>query len=207
MAKYPCEFDKLGLSYLEYYAQHEAFHPGVDLNLGAGDADLGNPVVAPIDLEIEYIAPIGQSNGGFGNFIIAYSTAYGVWMRFAHLNTVNVKLHDRVKMGQQIGTVGKTGTTSAHLHWEIFNEMCYDLQGSKYLFYPKGKSKQWVSEHYLDPLKFITDINEGEQWEKECEQRVKELGLLKDVEGFVANMTPHKVMQLTLNLYDLLTKK
>jgi len=48
----------------------------------------------------------------------------GAWHYYAHLNKfARVRLYDRVKEGQVIGYVGKTGnakTTPAHLHYGVY---------------------------------------------------------------------------------------
>lgn len=210
-AIYPVKFDlpHTGLKWLEWYDKHKVFHCGYDLNSGYGNADLGNPVVAPVKLKIEYVSPepsaFNSQNGGFGWFVIGYSEAYAVWMRFAHLNSVNVKAGDIVTLGGKIATVGNSGTTYSHLHFEVFNLKCHEIQikHKRYMaYYPTNKPKAWVMDHYLSPLDFIDSIKQGEGWEKEAEKRVEELGLLKDVNGFVSDMSPHKVLQLACNLYD-----
>ena len=48
----------------------------------------------------------------------------GAWHYYAHLNKfASVRLYERVKEGQVIGYVGKTGnakTTPAHLHYGVY---------------------------------------------------------------------------------------
>jgi murein DD-endopeptidase MepM/ murein hydrolase activator NlpD len=89
-------------------------HEGIDLT-----APVGTPVYAPGDgvvVRIEY----NRSRRGYGNLIVIDHEVNGVSSRYAHLSTINVKKGERVKRGQQIGTVGNTGlSTSPHLHYEI----------------------------------------------------------------------------------------
>ena len=210
IAKYPCEFDipHRGYDWLDWTLE-KAYHPTVDLNKGVGNQDLGNPVVASFKSVIHYIAPIGKNNGGFGNFIVIYSAAYGVFMRLAHLQTVLVKQGDKLELGQKIATVGSTGNSDyAHLHPEMWDKKLNDIiEPKKYLFYPVGKSKQWVQDHYIHPLRFIDDLNSADNWQKKAEEEVTKLGLLKDVKGYVADPTAHKQIQLGLNIYnDLLAR-
>ncbi|WP_408633795.1 M23 family metallopeptidase [Neisseria chenwenguii] len=47
----------------------------------------------------------------------------GAWHYYAHLSSRRVKLYERVKAGQVIGEVGKTGNaknTPAHLHYGVY---------------------------------------------------------------------------------------
>lgn len=46
-----------------------AFHPGVDINDGYGNDDLGNPVKVPCDGEVVYV---GKKENGWGNHVWIY---------------------------------------------------------------------------------------------------------------------------------------
>lgn len=85
---------------------------------------------------VDYVAPIGTpvySTGagvvktvrfspGFGN-LIEVNHGNGVVTRYAHLNSFNTKVGDKVIRGQCIGYVGMTGTvTGPHLHYEILRD-------------------------------------------------------------------------------------
>ena len=58
-------------------------------------------------------------NGNYGNYILiqhenGYETAY------AHLNSIDVKVGEKVQQSDKIGTVGSTGrSTGYHLHYEV----------------------------------------------------------------------------------------
>lgn len=164
---YPIDFDlpHAGLKYLEWYDKHKVWHPGQDLNKGTGNADLGLPIKCPVSGEVEYVSPeptaLNGQNGGFGNFIVIYHPAYGVWTRYAHMNKVSVKQNDKVKEGDLLGEVGKTGTKSAHLHWEGWNSSMYEIQKNhwrRFCYYPSGQSKQYVTTHYFDPLAWVESL-------------------------------------------------
>lgn len=76
---------------------------------------LGDKVVAAASGRVVYA---GNALPGYGNLIIVkhnddYLTAY------AHNQSVLVKEQQEVKAGQQIGTMGNTGTSSVRLHFEI----------------------------------------------------------------------------------------
>jgi len=86
-------------------------HDGIDIS-----APEGTPIKAVYDGKVIYS---GDELKGYGNLIIIkhdkdYATVY------AHNKVNYVKEGDRVKKGQVIGEVGKTGNaTSPHLHFEI----------------------------------------------------------------------------------------
>jgi murein DD-endopeptidase MepM/ murein hydrolase activator NlpD len=86
-----------------------AFHSGIDLG-----APKGTPVLATKDGVVDFA---GRS-GGYGNLIELSHDSFGT--RYAHLDQIFVKNGQRVKKGQQIGTVGSTGrSTGPHLHFEV----------------------------------------------------------------------------------------
>lgn len=87
------------------------FHNGIDIcgPIGIGIYATGDGVVARVD----------KSKKGYGNNIII-DHGYGYRTRYAHLNSINVKKGDKVKRGQEIGTMGNTGkSTAPHLHYEV----------------------------------------------------------------------------------------
>ena len=65
------------------------------------------------------IAYAGNELKGMGNLIIIQHS--GGWMTvYAHLETMEVRRGVKVKVGDKIGTVGKTGKVSSpQLHFEI----------------------------------------------------------------------------------------
>ena|SRR3990167_2203857 len=64
----PCKYGNLnGYEYLDViYPRTGQLHPGVDINDGAGDQDMGNPIYSPCDGEVVYI---GLDEGGWGSHI------------------------------------------------------------------------------------------------------------------------------------------
>jgi hypothetical protein len=101
------------------YRQHPIlgivqFHKGIDLT-----APQGTPVYASGD---GIIVGIERSNSrsGYGNNIVIDHGVEGLSTRYAHLYTIDVKKGQKIKRGEQIGTVGSTGlSTAPHLHYEI----------------------------------------------------------------------------------------
>lgn len=117
------DFDKnwyIASKFGEYRTTY--YHSGDDYNLKTGgDSDLGQPLHAIMDGEI--VSTDTTSNTGFGKqiylkFIIDGKTYYA---GYNHCDSIGVKSGDKVKEGQVIGTLGKSGTTSAHLHFSIKN--------------------------------------------------------------------------------------
>ena len=89
-------------------------HEGIDLT-----APVGTPIYAPGD---GVVIRVEQNRGrrGYGNLVVLDHEVNGITSRYAHLSTIMVKQGQRVKRGEQIGTVGNTGlSTSPHLHYEI----------------------------------------------------------------------------------------
>ena len=179
---YPIEFDTphAGLQWLEWYDKHKVFHPGRDLNKGIGSADLGLAIKCPVAGEVEYVSPepttLNGQNGGFGNFVVIYHPAHGVWTRYAHMNKISVKQNDKVKEGDLLGEVGKSGTTSPHLHWEGWKSSMHEIQKNhwrKFAYYPSRQSKQYITTHYFDPLEWIESlkVETDVEW---CKQNLPE---------------------------------
>jgi murein DD-endopeptidase MepM/ murein hydrolase activator NlpD len=171
---FPCRYDLplSGLDWLEWYAPHKVFHPGVDFNWGRGMDDLGSPVYAAKSGYVQYSHENVASSGGFGKFLIILHSD-GTYTRYAHLQTIKHLVDPYVEEGVQIGTLGNTGTTYSHLHFEVFNEAMAKIQKKHWRpwrYYPSGKTKAWVQAHYLNPWEWLkhptqlTDLEKGYQW-------------------------------------------
>jgi murein DD-endopeptidase MepM/ murein hydrolase activator NlpD len=89
-------------------------HHGIDMV-----APTGTPVYASGDgiiSDIEY----NNTNSGYGNSVLIDHGVNGLSSRYAHLYSISVKKGQKVIRGEQIGTVGSTGlSTAPHLHYEI----------------------------------------------------------------------------------------
>ena len=78
---------------------------------------IGTPIVAS-DQGVVAHAHYGW-NHGYGNLVVI-DHGNGFSSLYAHLASITVKNGDRVRQGQQIGTLGNTGrSTGPHLHLEI----------------------------------------------------------------------------------------
>lgn len=172
----PTKFDGIypnwaGFTFLDWDASSGSFHPGEDYNFGAGDQDLGQPVLAFLDGKVVYS---GSDTVGYGNMIVVEHTLtsemrafiknkYGidtpiVCSLYAHLLERWVSLNAPVSAGQQIGRLGKSGVTYAHLHFEIYNPNG-DLLNLPWRFYPIGWSQDKIKKNWIPPYPFIEAWN------------------------------------------------
>ena len=89
-------------------------HDGIDIA-----APKGSTITAP---RAGVVAQIGQDEDGYGNFVVV-DHGEGVRTLYAHAETINVKVGEKVKMGDKLATVGNTGhSTGAHLHFEVHHK-------------------------------------------------------------------------------------
>ena len=101
-------------------------HRGVDIC-----NRIGTPVIATADGKVS----VRRKDGNFGNYILI-DHKYGLESGYAHLQRFSVRPGDRVKRGQIIGYLGRTGrVTAPHLHYGIkrdgrwVNPFPYFLEG------------------------------------------------------------------------------
>ncbi|MEA3463390.1 MAG: M23 family metallopeptidase [Bacteroidota bacterium] len=86
-------------------------HNGIDFS-----APVGTPVYATGDGLVQIVT---RSERGLGNQIVI-DHGFGYTTFYASLDELNVRRGERVKRGDQIGTVGNTGLSVApHLHYEV----------------------------------------------------------------------------------------
>ena len=87
-------------------------HKGIDIG-----ASKGTPIKAAAAGTVTVAA--NGYNGGYGNYVII-SHGNSVQTLYGHCNSLNVSVGQKVSQGQQIATVGSTGSsTGNHLHLEI----------------------------------------------------------------------------------------
>lgn len=99
------------------------YHEAADFNLKTGgDSDLGQPLYAIADGEITSVCTTHPTKNFGLHLHLKFDSKDGIrWAHYAHCKGILVKQGDKVKEGQQIATLGKSGTTAAHLHFAIKN--------------------------------------------------------------------------------------
>lgn len=149
----PIEYNpnRFGYKFKQIIKDGRTLHPGTDLNAGnSANADFNLPIKAPFAGEVIF----RTKTKGWGNLIVIYSYALNRWTRMAHMNKVFVNVGDVVAIGEEIGTVGKTGTFSSHLHWEIIKK-----QLLKWTEYTRGWNQKKIDEYFEDPLLWLKLVN------------------------------------------------
>lgn len=148
------DFGNRGYGYLDWSSEGGSYHPGVDINLssGASDADLGKPVYAIANGDVIYA---DDTHGPYGKLVIIQHTLQDysvICSAYAHLDAIHVS-NGGVSKNTKIGTIGKTGTNSPHLHWEI-RTVC----GSS-TTWPTGLSRETIESRYVKPDEFVDNFN------------------------------------------------
>ena len=114
------------------------FHRGVDIAMPLGtplDANISGTVIASGGA-----VPQGYHEG-YGNLVVI-KDKIGQEHIYGHLDSVSVKVGDKVNIGDHIGNIGTTGrSTGSHLHYEI----------------------NWNGQS-IDPLKYVLNAKDGESY-------------------------------------------
>lgn len=116
---------KLGIVSFPYGAKYRTggIHKGIDYA-----ARINTPVFAAVPGVVVHAGRHIYKKGwgwSFGNHVIVANDNFadgtrGYWAGYCHLNGVNVRVGQRVRQGQLLGTSGNTGRSSGpHLHFEI----------------------------------------------------------------------------------------
>lgn len=139
------EITEMALKKEEYWASIPAIQPVLNKNLNLLASGFGmrvHPIlkVRKMHTGVDFTAPKGtpiyatgdgvvievQSVfGGYGKYV-EIDHGFGFVTRYAHMNDFNVKKGQKVKRGDQIGTVGNTGSSTApHVHYEVLKDGKY----------------------------------------------------------------------------------
>lgn len=126
-----------------------AVHTGADLNWNTPvwNADAGAPAVACADGVITYARNTG---GAWGNLVVI-EHGERLYSRYGHLQDIAVQLGQRVRLGELVGHIGETGTSTPHLHFDISTT-------DRLATYPQhwpGDDVAGVAAHYVDPKAFV----------------------------------------------------
>lgn len=154
-------------------------HFGDDWNgRGGGDSDLGDPVYSIADGVVTFAHDV---RGGWGNVVLVrygYRDPKDGNVRFidalyGHLHRMMAKTGDKVKRGQQIGTIGSNrGMYAAHLHFEIRHNISIGMGRN---------SVPPTLEHWADPTAFI---NQHRRLKREWRQVAVPTGTYLPYKGF-----------------------
>jgi murein DD-endopeptidase MepM/ murein hydrolase activator NlpD len=98
------------------------FHKGLDLS-----APTGTQVFSTADGVVTFAGrySLGQSVNWwrFGNVVVVRHSDHFVTI-YGHLDTIKVKIGQRVRQGESVATVGSTGwSTNSHLHYEVRSDL------------------------------------------------------------------------------------
>lgn len=116
------------------------FHHGIDIV-----APKGTAIISTCD---GTVIATKKSKFGYGNRVtISHSNLYKT--HYAHLNNIDVKIGQKIKHGDKIGTLGSTGiSTGSHLHYEIrYNDVPIDPM---FFTYDKKENRNFTT--YLAKL-------------------------------------------------------
>ena len=104
-----------GLIYSTFHAKRgRRAHGAIDIV-----TKRGTPIAAAADGIVSVAANGGRSFKGYGKIIIL-DHGKGLYTVYAHCDTLLVKMGQRVKQGEFIATVGRTGRATAdHCHFEV----------------------------------------------------------------------------------------
>ncbi|MCT4696813.1 MAG: M23 family metallopeptidase [Candidatus Cardinium sp.] len=88
-------------------------HEGVDFS-----APIHTPIYAAADGHVKWVK---NDKKGYGNHLLI-EHGNGFQTHYAHMHTIIIKQGQRITRGQQIGTVGNSGdSTAPHLHYEVYS--------------------------------------------------------------------------------------
>ena len=175
------KYTHLGYDYLDHVSI-STIHSGVDFNRGRPWEDLGDDVLSIYDGVVEYV---GKNISGWGNIIVIYHSDYGVWSRYAHLDSISdgVIVGSSVKEGYKIGELGNTGnSTSPHLHFDIIKRQI------RWVSYTRFMSIENIQRIYADPIKYIKNIQKQEcyddvsNWATKSWAKAKELNIITNTD-------------------------
>ncbi|KKN42650.1 hypothetical protein LCGC14_0711020 [marine sediment metagenome] len=118
-------------------------HRAIDIS-----AVTGTPVFAVQPGRVTAVFPWSNGKWGYGRNV-RVRIANGIEAIYAHLQNYAVKVGDVLRPGQQIGTVGATGTGIPHLHLE-YRRPGRDVWNG-----------QWSTTTAVDPLPFLSNAIAG----------------------------------------------
>jgi murein DD-endopeptidase MepM/ murein hydrolase activator NlpD len=94
---------------MDPFLRGPAIHTGIDLRGDKGD---------PVRVTANGTVTIASWQGGYGN-MVEVDHGNGLATRYGHMSKIDVKVGQRVRIGDTLGEIGSTGrSTGPHLHYE-----------------------------------------------------------------------------------------
>lgn len=94
--------------------RYRRLHSGIDMT-----APAGTPIYATGDGVVRVAGRGAEGYAGYG-VVALIDHGYGFQTLYAHMQSVKVRVGQKVKRGEQIGSVGSSGMSSGnHLHYEV----------------------------------------------------------------------------------------
>lgn len=156
------------------------YHEGWDVNVRTGgDSDLGQPLYAVADGVIRYYHNTSHPDINFGrHMVLECSTPRGTrWYHYAHAQEITTG-QQTVQEGDVIGKLGKSGTSSAHLHFSVYKVNPSGLlQGIDSIAKTKTQlNNSWEKFEILEEATMPTELQIylGVQNDTEAKARLKE---------------------------------
>ena len=118
--KYPVNY----IAITGYYKK--GIHNGLDLGWSNSHGGMNQPIYAPADGVVVNVRSdydrTDTSGGSYGNYIkIKHNDRISTLCAHMKYGSVNLKIGDQVKQGEQIGLMGATGHANGnHVHYEVF---------------------------------------------------------------------------------------
>ena len=143
--RYPLRFTRISSQF-----SHSRFHPVLKVRRPHNGVDFAAPIGTPVRSVADGVIKSAGWNGGSGRMVkIKHSNRWST--AYLHLNSISKGMRPgaRVKRGQVIGTVGKTGlATGPHLHFSMYDN-------GRYVDPMKTKLPKMPLDKEVIPAKFL----------------------------------------------------
>ena len=149
----------IATTFLQVYAY--GYHTGVDLNknfekgMMRWNDDALKPLYATMDGEITFARFVGGSWNGL--LVLKVACQEFLFFRYGHVTDIKVKEGQRVSVGEQIASIGKSGGSFAnhHLHFEVITDKFVLQNPTRW----HGGDEKRARTLYADPVQFYKSFN------------------------------------------------
>lgn len=150
-----------GWSYGDWSTYTNSVHAGTDFNsIGAGNADLGDPLLAVCTMRLENNSFSARGFGHHQWWSVVDGPHAGKWLHYAHADSFvfgDAEVGTVVHRGDKIGECGQSGGQQyVHLHFEVKRERpdTWGYWGGEL------KTREAVDAVFVDPIVFCADCDE-----------------------------------------------